>query len=116
VAQHPEDVRFLGYSGLVVLKASLSESDPKRKSPSSPNERRTHSPLMFADLMMGPATRPAPSGTWWCDRNAVVALIARVAREHKLSVVQAARRSHLPIADHQTRRRPPWARGKRSHW
>src|SRR5882672_7172232 len=44
VAERPGDFRFLRYSGLVVLTASLSESDPKRKSPSSPNERGTHSP------------------------------------------------------------------------
>jgi hypothetical protein len=28
VAERPDDFRFLGYSGLVVLTASLSESDP----------------------------------------------------------------------------------------
>jgi hypothetical protein len=32
VAECSDDFRFLGYSGLVVLTASLSESDPKRKS------------------------------------------------------------------------------------
>jgi hypothetical protein len=30
VAERRDDFRFLGYSGLVVLAASLSESDPKR--------------------------------------------------------------------------------------
>src|SRR4051794_37736957 len=30
VAERPDDFRFLGYSGLVVLTASLSESDPLR--------------------------------------------------------------------------------------
>jgi hypothetical protein len=98
-----------------VLALGLTGLTPSGSHYRSPNERVTHSPLMFADLMMGPATRPAPSGTWWCDRNAV-ALIARVAREHKLSVVEAARRSHLPIAGHHTRRRSPGTRGKRSHW
>jgi len=29
VAERPDDFRFLEYSGLVVLTASLSESDPK---------------------------------------------------------------------------------------
>jgi hypothetical protein len=29
VAECPDDFRFLGYSGLVVLMVSLSESDPK---------------------------------------------------------------------------------------
>ena len=31
VTERPDDFRFLGYSGLVVLTASLSESDPERK-------------------------------------------------------------------------------------
>jgi|KBSMisStaDraftv2_1062788.scaffolds.fasta_scaffold408073_1 hypothetical protein len=31
VAECAYDLRFLGYSGLVVLIASLSESDPERK-------------------------------------------------------------------------------------
>jgi hypothetical protein len=37
VAERPDDFRFLGYSGLVVLTASLSESDPKR-----PSTRRSY--------------------------------------------------------------------------
>jgi hypothetical protein len=32
VSERPDDFRFLGYSGLVVLTASLSESDPKETS------------------------------------------------------------------------------------
>jgi hypothetical protein len=62
----------------------------------------------------GPSNPASAVWTWWCDRNAV-ALIARVAREHKLSVVEAARRSHLPIAGHQWAS-TPGTRGKRSHW
>jgi hypothetical protein len=33
VAERPDDVRFLWYSGLVVLTASLSVSDPIRTNP-----------------------------------------------------------------------------------
>ena len=39
MAQRPDGVRFLGYSGLVVLTASLSESDPKRPSRSRHKSR-----------------------------------------------------------------------------
>ena len=35
MAQRPDGVRFLGHSGLVVLTASLSESDPLRTLPNS---------------------------------------------------------------------------------
>jgi hypothetical protein len=33
VAERPDDFRFPGYSGLVVLTASLSEPDPERRWP-----------------------------------------------------------------------------------
>jgi hypothetical protein len=57
-------------------------------------DRGTHSPLMFADLMMGPTTRPAPSGTWWCDRNAV-ALIACVATADFFNTIGPKRRKSI---------------------
>src|SRR5258705_12270389 len=56
------NVGYGGISGLVILTSSFVDPDPKRKSPSSPNERLTHSPLTFVDLMMGPAICLAPPG------------------------------------------------------
>jgi len=62
--------------------------------------------MSYQDVNSG--RKRAPDGA---DR-AAASLIVRVARAHKLSVVAAARPSHLSIAGHQTRRRSPWARGK----
>jgi hypothetical protein len=65
VAERPDDVRFLGYSGLVVLTASLSKSDPEptsRACVSAPLveyvcgtrcHRLDHSGLIPASLMIG---------------------------------------------------------------